>query len=537
MRSLDTSLKEYIDEVTRQTRSERDEIFRQMCSEGNEFTRQMRSERNEIARQMRLKRKKRPTRTLSFVTKSAAFSNLTIQERVKCNQKFFFDLIDLPRNYVSDAFKGSGPPAASDENKVHHPRFIDELEKLVQSFNAAATADESYDHRLLQRVLWTKSGHWLKMDDGTEGVEPDFSLEEISSQDDKIVPGKDKVIMPHSKFAVTAVLEQKKKISDSDQFEAIDYGERLCIIQDRSSAYTGLFQFCDDRADIRWIHVYSKNDEFHSQITSAERLDISGGTGQRQLLTVLAMTAAKLGLVRPNPPHGFELRNRLQEGATSVEYEAERNSVLVVLKLYIAGYEEYADHEERVHAHLVANNVKGVCAVEKVVGPPVALSMPEVFDDVEVVTSEHMEHLVECLHAAHNAGVVHRDVRPENLMVDINGIARLIDWGCAAFVSDGVATPGITGTFRYASDEVLEAAISSSARTPAPKDDLESLVRAVLAINTVTIREDLAGLAQTDFVGARDYWRAKRKANVTYEQYFEAASRCDYETVKKVVFK
>ena len=98
-------------------------------------------------------------------------------------------------------------------------------------------------------------------------------------------------------------------------------------------------------------------------------------------------------------------------------------------------------------------------------------------------------------------------------------------------------SPGITGTFRYASDEVLEAVISLSARTPEPKDDLESLVRAVLAINTVTIREDLAGLAQTDFVGARDYWRAKRKANVTYEQYFEAASRCDYETVKKVVFK
>ena len=33
--------------------------------------------------------------------------------------------------------------------------------------------------------------------------------------------------------------------------------------------------------------------------------------------------------------------------------------------------------------------------------------------------------------------------------VDIDGIARLIDWGYAAFFSDGVATPGITGTFRY----------------------------------------------------------------------------------------
>mmetsp|Transcript_13631 Transcript_13631/g.20754 ORF Transcript_13631/g.20754 Transcript_13631/m.20754 type:complete len:100 (+) Transcript_13631:124-423(+) len=66
-----------------------------------------------------------------------------------------------------------------------------------------------------------------------------------------------------------AALEQKRKISDRDQFEAIDYGERLLAIQDRSIAYAALFQFCDSRADIRWI-----DDEFHSRVTTPERLYI-----------------------------------------------------------------------------------------------------------------------------------------------------------------------------------------------------------------------------------------------------------------------
>ena len=165
------------------------------------------------------------------------------------------------------------------------------------------------------------------------------------------------------------------------------------------------------------------------------------------------------------------------------------------------------------------------------------MSLPKILDHTEVISSNHMEHLVECLKGAHKAGVVHRDIRPENLMIDSRGVARAIDWGCAAFTAKGVAAPGITGTFRYASDEVLEAAINGSARTPEPRDDLESLVRTVLAVNTVTIREELADLAQGDLQGARDYWQELRVANSTYDEYFEAAARCDYEAVKKLVFR
>ena len=83
---------------------------------------------------------------------------------------------------------------------------------------------------------------------------------------------------------------------------------------------------------------------------------------------------------------------------------------------------------------------------------------------------------------------------------------------------------------------MLEAAIEGSAREPKPEEDLESLVRTALAINTVTIGHELARLDQGDFVGARDFWRAKRAANDVYEVFFAAAGGRDYDGVKGLVF-
>ena len=246
-------------------------------------------------------------------------------------------------------------------------------------------------------------------------------------------------------------------------------------------------------------------------------------------------TAAQLGLETPDSPRDFELLNRLGEGATSLVYKVQHHSAPVVLKIFKPGFEAYANHEAQVLAHLASNHVLGVKIAEKV-GPPAALSFPDILEHMDIISSSQMQTLVECLRGAHAAGVVHRDIRPENVMMDSLGEARIVDWGCAVFVTNDTATPWITGTFRYASEEVLEAAIAGSARIPQPKDDLESLVRATLAINTVTIREELANLNQGDFRGARDYWKKRKAANVMYDPFFQAAARCDYETVKRLTF-
>jgi len=67
--------------------------------------------------------------------------------------------------------------------------------------------------------------------------------------------------------------------------------------------------------------------------------------------------------------------------------------------------------------------------------------------------------VAEALHHAHERGVVHRDVKPGNILLDTEGRARLVDFGIARLLEAGSAhltTAGmITGTLRYLAPEQL----------------------------------------------------------------------------------
>ena len=70
-----------------------------------------------IAAKLRVQRAKRPTRTLSYISKSTALDNTTILRRVWFHQSFFFDLISLPHGFHTEAFKTPGPLETSDDAK------------------------------------------------------------------------------------------------------------------------------------------------------------------------------------------------------------------------------------------------------------------------------------------------------------------------------------------------------------------------------------------------------------------------------------
>jgi tRNA A-37 threonylcarbamoyl transferase component Bud32 len=57
------------------------------------------------------------------------------------------------------------------------------------------------------------------------------------------------------------------------------------------------------------------------------------------------------------------------------------------------------------------------------------------------------------LGAVHEAGIVHRDVKPTNIMVDKNGRVRLTDFGVASNLGDEKAQGMMVGTMRYMAPE------------------------------------------------------------------------------------
>jgi serine/threonine protein kinase len=55
----------------------------------------------------------------------------------------------------------------------------------------------------------------------------------------------------------------------------------------------------------------------------------------------------------------------------------------------------------------------------------------------------------------HDNGIVHRDVKDENVILDLKGGVRLIDFGSAAYVKPGRKFDTFVGTLDYAAPEVL----------------------------------------------------------------------------------
>lgn len=70
--------------------------------------------------------------------------------------------------------------------------------------------------------------------------------------------------------------------------------------------------------------------------------------------------------------------------------------------------------------------------------------------------AELMIAVLQALEYAHERGVIHRDVKPENIMVGSHGEIRLMDWGIAKHVGvqePGEANGGLIGTPAYMSPE------------------------------------------------------------------------------------
>jgi predicted ATPase/predicted Ser/Thr protein kinase len=170
---------------------------------------------------------------------------------------------------------------------------------------------------------------------------------------------------------------------------------------------------------------------------------------------------------------GYKLIERISEGGFGVVYRAEQPSVdrEVAIKVILP---EYAKHPEFVrrfeaesrtvakleHPHIVPlhdywRDEEGAYLVMRWLrGGNLRESLDGGPWEVEAA-GRLLEQIAEALTVAHKQGVVHRDMKPENILLDEEGNAYLSDFGIAKdLASDGLTQPGkIVGSVDYLAPE------------------------------------------------------------------------------------
>jgi len=118
------------------------------------------------------------------------------------------------------------------------------------------------------------------------------------------------------------------------------------------------------------------------------------------------------------------------EGATSTVYCAELGETQGVAKVMKSRFEHLAAHEKSILDLLERKGVPGLLENILVTNGVLFFNcLLRPFDGT--FTVEQVGDFVDFMVQYHAAGVVHRDIRPENIMEDGQGKLFAIDWGFA----------------------------------------------------------------------------------------------------------
>ena len=210
--------------------------------------------------------------------------------------------------------------------------------------------------------------------------------------------------------------------------------------------------------------------ESYSKLLNAE-LGINPGAGTMALLGAIQSGAVARSDRQPQAIRGYELGEELGRGSFGLVYRAYQPAVGrdVAIKIIPGRYADDADFIRRFeaeartiahlehpqivplydywrepgHAYLVMRYLRGGN-----LSTPVQWSLAQVAHIVDQVAA--------ALHYAHQNGIIHRDVKPANVLLDTDGNAYLADFGLARLFGPGDGLPlseSLSGTPEFLSPE------------------------------------------------------------------------------------
>ncbi len=181
----------------------------------------------------------------------------------------------------------------------------------------------------------------------------------------------------------------------------------------------------------------------------------------------------------------YHLVRPLGRGASSVVYFAVgRDGLAYAIKLFPPELRSHAEREYRNgaglhhprlarvlaattvqnHPSLVLDFARGQVMFSRYVHRPSLRLHPQLgvvnFEPVQAANERRaylltLVHLLDALAHLHSVGIVHRDVKPENIIVDADGSARLVDFDLSGPVGERFDSPLRIGTAAFLSPEAL----------------------------------------------------------------------------------
>jgi eukaryotic-like serine/threonine-protein kinase len=161
----------------------------------------------------------------------------------------------------------------------------------------------------------------------------------------------------------------------------------------------------------------------------------------RQFVRPTAVKVSRqTGLTEETAPHLFGDALMLARLLASGDHDGRRHLV----QIFDMGL--LPEHEDR--AFIVMEYVQGV---------PLLSHMRAAGRVGVAIGLRCLKQICRAMALVHGQGAVHRDLKPDNILVDRRGVVRVVDFGLAAFADRRLGfAPGSLGTFTYMAPETLQ---------------------------------------------------------------------------------